>query len=82
MPTVSKHKAITIIRENVPAIIQERYEPGRLMRYLPEADVHGDYEERMMAYVRDIQRSLGLDGHMSEILVFTRDHLATLDTPT
>ena len=82
MPTVKKVKAMQVIRDRVPAIIAERYDADRLMKYLPESDRHGDYEERMMMFVRDVQRTLGLDGHMSEILVFTRDHLSTLGTPT
>jgi len=81
-PTVKAVKAKEVIRAVVPSLISEKYEDTHLMHWLPEADVHGDYEDRMMAYVHDVQRHASIDGHMSEILIFTRDYLATRDTPT
>lgn len=81
-PTADKIKAKEAIRAVVVSLIDVKYEGSRVMRWLPEADVHGDYEDRMMGYVRDVQRCASVDGFIPEILIFTRDYLATRDTPT
>lgn len=81
-PTVDKIKAKEAIRTVVVSLIDVKYDGNRVMRWLPEADIHGDYEDRMMGYVRDVQKNASIDGFIPEILVFTRDYLATRDTPT
>lgn len=81
-PTVDKIKAKEAIRNVVVSLIDVKYDGNRVMRWLPEADIHGDYEDRMMEYVRDVQKNASIDGFIPEILVFTRDYLATRDTPT
>lgn len=81
-PTLNKRRAMDVIRATVPQIIAEKYDDSRLIRWLPEADRHGDYIERLSEYVKDVQNSAEMDGYSSEIIIFTSNYLARMDTPT
>lgn len=81
-PTVNRNKAMELIRSTIPEFIAENYDPNWLFRWLPESDIHGDYMDRLSEYVTSAQKCTGLDGYMSEILIYTRDYLASADLPT
>lgn len=81
-PTVDRNKAMEVIRSTIPEFIAENYDPNWLFRWLPESDVHGDYMDRLSDYVNNAQKYTGLDGYSSEILIYTRDYLASADIPT
>ncbi len=81
-PTVDRNKAMEVIRSTIPEFIAENYDPNWLFRWLPESDIHGDYMDRLSEYVTSAQKCTGLDGYMSEILIYTRDYLASADLPT
>lgn len=81
-PTVDRNKAMEVIRSTIPKFIAENYDPNWLFRWLPESDIHGDYMDRLSEYVASAQKCTGLDGYMSEILIYTRDYLASADLPT
>jgi len=81
-PTLNKRRAMDVIRATVPQIIAEKYDDSRLIRWLPDADRHGDYLDRLAEYVRDVQNSASMDGYSSEIIVFTSNYLARMDNPT
>jgi len=81
-PTLNKRRAMDVIRATVPQLIAEKYDDSRLIRWLPDADRHGDYIERLSEYVRDVQTSASLDGYSAEIIVYTTQYLARMDTPT
>ena len=80
-PTVDRTKAMEVIRSTIPEFIAENYDPNWLFRWLPESDIHGDYMDRLSEYVTSAQKCTGLDGYMSEILIYTRDYLASADFP-
>jgi hypothetical protein len=80
-PTVDKTRAMEVIKSTIPGFIAENYDPNWLFRWLPENDVHGDYMDRLASYVNNAQKYTGLDGYSSEILIYTRDYLASADIP-
>lgn len=80
-PTIERSKAMEVIKSTLPEFITENYDPNWLFRWLPENDVHGDYVDRLSDYVNNAQKYTGLDGYSSEILIYTRDYLASADIP-